>query len=126
MFKTRIFDLHCCIIIVLLTWFTSMKVKAFPHQHLADVYDAKNILNDDGDANDMKTSGLNWSQEYRDMLSIIHLYNNNITFCRNQQVIHVPVNRHSDITTIPCFTQYESFRNGTDILLYKVINQYAT
>ncbi len=126
MLKTRNFDSYCCTIIVLVTSFTNMKVEAFPQRHLNDVYNAKNIMNNDSDSNDMKTSFFNWSQQNNTKWIIPRYnfsHNNNKVFCRNQQVIRVPVNRLSNITTIPCFTQYGgSFRNDKEILLYKVIN----
>lgn len=105
-----------------------MKTEAFPNAHLVvnNVNQSTPNLNND-DKNDTKQSFFKYSPQNNSTWIVPYYnfsYNNNITFCGNQQLIRVPVNKESDITIIPCYTDYAGISpNGTDILLYKVINQ---
>lgn len=53
--------------------------------------------------------------------SSIKTIKDNITFCRNNQVIRVPVNS-KNVGVIPCWSTIQRFRDGLGILLYKVSN----
>lgn len=115
-----------CLTIMILVAFSStvIEVKTFPQRQLAAESYKSNHSSFDN------TLLFSYNSLENDLRWIVPRFpsnhHDNITFCRNKQTIRMPVWSDTNVITIPCWTTFLGFQDGTGIMLYKVrciINQ---